>query len=619
VSGTKNFQSAKLLVITAISVCFLLSCSTSKKVTKQAQTKEIAVKDISGQQQLSAEQLLNKAENSTVSDAPKLLIQASQQFIEQNSYSKALWLANQALPLTTQVQQRYQIAMIKAQVLHLMNEPSLAIKELKQAKAISANNKLSHQKKYFQLLADVQTIRGLAIASIEARLHAFSFIEHGSEEQNDQSVIIWKELEVLSQWQIQQLIKRAPPRIKGWQQLLSFAHRFGFQQTTFNRYLTQWQRSFPDHPANLVVEQLKVTTLAEDSLITNIAVILPLSGKQQAAGQSAQQGVLAAYNNNLKQKLHFIDSQSLDMSTLHVKFEELEIDHVIGPLLKPKVQEYLSQNTLTLPTLLLNLPNKTQLATHQIALSMRPEDQGVQAATTLSQRSYKQPIIFSHRDNVSKRIAQTFSKQWLKITGNKPGLFYFESGAAMQKQLKDSFDVSTSENRIQDLKRRIKQTIKTETRNRRDIDMIYLVGSTKATRLLKPYIDVNTSQFAEIIPIYASSRSHSDNSDKSDSRDLTGLVFTEMPWLLPSKQQNSQLKQLNKSLWPEKSDGLQRIFAMGFDSLSLIEKQQAMQQHPYVRHYGQTGVLKLNADNILTRSLLWGSYQKDQVIEVAMD
>jgi len=100
---------------------------------------------------------------------------------------------------------------------------------------------------------------------------------------------------------------------------------------------------------------------------------------------------------------------------------------------------------------------------------------------------------------------------------------------------------------------------------------------------------------------------------------LTGLVFTEMPWLLPSKQQNSQLKQLNKSLWPEKSDGLQRIFAMGFDSLSLIEKQQAMQQHPYVRHYGQTGVLKLNADNILTRSLLWGSYQKDQVIEVAMD
>jgi outer membrane PBP1 activator LpoA protein len=189
----------------------------------------------------------------------------------------------------------------------------------------------------------------------------------------------------------------------------------------------------------------------------------------------------------------------------------------------------------------------------------------------------------------------------------------------MQDELKASLDVHLSQERINQLKVRMRQNIKTEARNRRDIDMIYLVGSPKDSRLLKPYIDVNISPFAELVPIFSSSRSHGANTNESDNRDLSGLVFTEIPWLLPSKQQNRSLVQTSKQLWPKRTESLEKIFAMGFDSYALASKLPAMKQLPYVRHYGQTGTLKLNDDNILTRSLLWGRYRKDRVQEIAFE
>ena len=148
--------------------------------------------------------------------------------------------------------------------------------------------------------------------------------------------------------------------------------------------------------------------------------------------------------------------------------------------------------------------------------------------------------------------------------------------------------------------------------------MIYLVGTPEQTRLVKPYIEVNISPFAEVIPVFASSRSHSTKSDYSSNSDLQGLTFTEIPWLLTSKQ-NTELATLSQQLWPKRSDGLSRLFAMGYDSYQLIEKIPLMQQTPYLQHWGQTGVLKLNENSILTRSLLWAAYKRSKVVAIAME
>jgi len=594
----------------------LVSCSTTKstKVTKSLPEKVTVVEKI--ETTLTAKQLMTQALTQDSNAAVNSFIQASELYLLEAEPNKALWLANQTMALTQLPLKKYQLSVISAKSLLALEQVNKAYQSLESANNIITTAELNHGLAYYQTLAFVQTKRNLPIAALDAKLRAFA---KNSQATSDEIDAIWQQLCQLSQWQHQQLIKMAPPKIKGWSRLLTFANKFGDDDDRFQRYLSQWQREYNTHPAQYVVTQLQ---LIEPALINenkNIAIIIPLSGKQERAGKVAQQGILAAYDTNSGAALHFIDSTTLDMSTLALQLADLNIDYVIGPLLKDNVKKYLSQEALTLPTLLLNIPATMALKPYQVALSMRPEDEAIQAATTLSRQHYKQPIILSHQDKASRRIAKTFSQQWQHITGQQPETVFFNNDEKMQSQLKASLGVDLSQQRTKELDRRIKYSIKSELRNRRDIDMIYIVGLPLETKLLKPYIDVNISPFADIIPVYASSRSHSAKSDRSDNRDLSGLTFTEMPWQLASKQQNAALVAEAKKLWPNRSDSLQTIFAMGFDSLSLVDKISSMKNKTYVRHYGQTGILQLGDDNILKRSLIWGKYSRNKVQEIAID
>jgi outer membrane PBP1 activator LpoA protein len=58
---------------------------------------------------------------------------------------------------------------------------------------------------------------------------------------------------------------------------------------------------------------------------------------------------------------------------------------------------------------------------------------------------------------------------------------------------------------------------------------------------------------------------------------------------------------------------------MGYDSYNLLYKTTLMKQAPYIRHFGQTGTLKLNDNNVLTRSLIWGQYKNNKVVKIVMD
>jgi len=617
---SKWFSSHKSALCALTTVAILTGCSTTKpsKPEKSAEISAEVMQEL--ETNLSAEQLVAQASEQLSSNdnaaAVSSLLNASELYLTAAKPHKALWLAKQLSVLVQSPTQQYRLALIEAKSLLALEKSPQAYQVLEQANSLQEKAQLSHSLTYYQTLASVQTQRNLPIAALDASLRAFAKNPQANEE--DVSVI-WQQLYLLSPWQHQQLAKMSPPNIKGWSKLLTLANKFGDDDEKFQHYLSQWQREFSSHPGQFIVENLRQQTTVLSSEYVNIAIIIPLSGKQERAGKAAQEGILAAYDNNSGKTLHFIDSTTLDMATLNSKFTELNIDYVIGPLLKENVHGYLAQTELTIPTLLLNLPNGITLLPHQVALSMRPEDEAIQAATTLSRQNYQYPIILSHQDNASRRIAQTFSQQWQHVTGKTPETVFFTSDAKMQNQVKAGLGVDLSQQRTKELNNHIKYSIKSDLRNRRDIDMIYVVGLPLETKLLKPYIDVNISPFADLIPVYASSRSHSTTIDKSDNRDLSGLIFTEMPWQLKSKLQNKALVAQAKKLWPNRSSSLQTIFAMGFDSLALVDKISAMHDKTYIRHYGQTGILQLGSDNILTRSLIWGKYSRSKVQEIAMD
>ncbi len=678
-----HFKHFKSQALPALLLLLLTSCSTKQapEPTKQTRTStDIEAIDV-GAAALSAEQHVEHAKTLNHKGAVSELLIAAKLFYQQENYAKALWLADKTMPLvdesiTNSKHEKVQLALIKASSLQKLNYYPESHVELNQLEQYAIENSILLTATYYRLLRAAFKEEEQPISALNAQLFEFSVTPANAQNQQ-QITSIWHNFQSLSQWQLSLLALDKAPNSKGWLTLTALANKFGGNQAQMKYHLSIWQNNFKLHPANVIAQQLSTQAVSPKD-IKNIAVILPLSGKQQSAGRAIQQGILASFANDKAKSLHFIDSNTVNWYGLTNDLATLNVDYVIGPLLKSNVDKYIShtstqtqsqtddllnassdlfdinktmdsvdtpstnqnqsanfitaidsdsaikgylepsQQSKAIDTLLLNIPEKSTLTSHHTVLSMRPEDEAKQAAATLSRQQFKHPIVLSQKNIVSKRIAQAFVRQWQRLTGNVIEVVYYDTGAQMQQNVKASLSVDKSKARITKLKSRLNQSIKTKTRNRRDIDMIYLVGTAEQTRLVKPYIEVNISEFAKLIPVYASSRSHSTQSDYSSNSDLQGLTFTEIPWLL-ANEQNAELATLSQTLWPNRSDGLSRLFAMGYDSYQLINKIPLMQQAPYLQHWGQTGVLKLNQDSVLTRSLLWGVYKQNKVVSIAME
>ena len=183
----------------------------------------------------------------------------------------------------------------------------------------------------------------------------------------------------------------------------------------------------------------------------------------------------------------------------------------------------------------------------------------------------------------------------------------------MQNQVKRLLEVDESKKRINKVKLLFREKVKNETRSRRDIDVVYLIGDAVQTRLLKPYFDVNISTFADKIPLYASSKSHSLQVDRTDKRDLAGLYFTEIPWMLPQGNTQPTLRAQFNQLWPQQGDLQQRLFAMGYDAVKLIPQLKQLSTLSGKSIQGLTGLLSINRDGEIHRKLQWARYYQKSI------
>lgn len=677
-------------ILPVLLLTLLASCST--KQTPKPTTQHLPVTEIEevALGTLSPEQHIELAKTLTTKSAVAELLIATKLFYQQNNYAKALLLADKTLPLIADqgidnIEDKIQLVLIKVsslQQLGYFDESYLQLHELEQ---YASDKFVTLTTTYYQLLSTALTQKKQPVAALTAQLFAYYYLSP-SAQKPEQINSIWQRFQMLSQWQLNLLTLDRAPELKGWVALTTVANKFGSNKDQIRYHLTMWQKKFKHHSAGIIAKQLMAQELTEKT-IENVAVILPLTGNQGSAGRAIQQGILASFAQDKAKTLHFVDSATVNWYGLTNELLTLNIDYVIGPLLKANVDKYIShtnikthsqndyllkangnlfdsnshihtthitnttnENTVmvntsaktidglssidsdsaitsylqaasndkTIATLLLNMPTKAALTSKYTVLSMRPEDEAKQAAATLSRQDFKHPVVLSQNNSVSKRIAQAFASQWQHITGNEIDIVYFDSGKQMQTNIKATLAVDKSKARISKLKSRLNQKITAQSRNRRDIDMFYLVGTSEESRLVKPYIAVNISPFADVIPVFASSRSHSSQNDYSSNNDLQGLTFTEIPWLLADAQ-NTELATTSQALWPKRSDGLSRLFAMGYDSYQLINKIPLMQQAPYLQHWGQTGILKLGNDNVLTRSLLWGVYEHNKVVTTSIE
>ena len=148
------------------------------------------------------------------------------------------------------------------------------------------------------------------------------------------------------------------PLLAGWLDLGYIAWSRRTNSTAMRTDLINWRSANLSHPANriLVEEILSELTIIEQ-FPRQVALLLPLSGRQRAAANAIRDGFLAAHFASVdlpdRPSIRIYDVHGFNISDIYQLAIDEGADFVVGPLLKSSVLE-LAEAGVSAPTLALN-------------------------------------------------------------------------------------------------------------------------------------------------------------------------------------------------------------------------------------------------------------------------
>lgn len=393
--------------------------------------------------------------------------------------------------------------------------------------------------------------------------------------------------------------------------------------------LQRWKNLYPNAvELNLLPEQIKSLLNVEPFSPSRIALLLPLSGKLSKQAELVRDGFLARYQFDASMQVNILDTGLLSLEEIEEQLTASQADFIVGPLQKEKIVEFensdiirgIAQLHLNTPEIMpnyvgLNSDSQDNPLTVGIApkyyFSLAPEDEIEQAIEYFLEKGVKRPAVIYADNTLGKRLFERFNQAWSTATEQTVEAIAFRNKSKLGEAVQNLLDVTASEARIAEMKKLFGAQLEAEARSRTDIDAVYVIANDQQTRLIKPYFDVSISAFGQRLPIYASSRSYVVDESVSQMRDLNGLVFTEMPWLV--RNTDPELQALYDKIGEQQTQ-LKKLFAFGFDAHQLIFALKQLAILPKQHMKGLTGALSVSEGNKIKRRLSWSRYQQGNVI-----
>jgi outer membrane PBP1 activator LpoA protein len=137
-------------------------------------------------------------------------------------------------------------------------------------------------------------------------------------------------------------------------------------------------------------------------------------------------------------------------------------------------------------------------------------------------------------------------------------------------------------------------TLQFEPRRRQDIDTAAVFGKPQEARSIGPLFAFH---YAQDIPLYTSSLAYTGQPDSQADKDLEGVRFNDIPWILNSGTNNTATDTRFK-----------RLFALGIDAYKLHQRFEVLDPEDGMQIQGATGRLSLNAQRQVTRQLDWAIF-----------
>ncbi|WP_063663662.1 penicillin-binding protein activator [Aliivibrio fischeri] len=423
---------------------------------------------------------------------------------------------------------------------------------------------------------------------------------------------VWTSVSSLNSTALEEVkLDETETNLHGWVQLATYLDTLKHSPMRLQEALNEWLLANPTHPAATYTPQVILDILALEIVRPeNVALLLPLSGRFGPQGIRVRDGFINAMMEDTERdeftKLKIIDTQATSMTEIMATLEKEQIQFVVGPLVRSKIEEFQSLNSTEIAQLALNIPSEIDTDINSCYFTLSPEQEAEQAAVHLFKQGFKHPLYLAPQGTMGERLSQAFSDKWFQLTAKRPSISYFGSKAQLQQKVNSVFGIESSQARIYQMNALANMELEAQPRSRRDIDAVYMVAKSSELVLLKPFIEVAINPGIKPPKLYASSRSNSGR--QTQLVEIKGIEFSDIPLLT---NENHSFKAQYDELWPKSSNGETRLHALGMDAYQLVAELPQMKAVDNYRMEGKTGELSLNQECVIQRKMSWAVHGEE--------
>jgi len=398
----------------------------------------------------------------------------------------------------------------------------------------------------------------------------------------------------------------ADPVLAGWLRFGSALRELDRNPFTGATALRDWRSHYPTHPANgpALDEILKESTVATD-YPTQVALILPLTGRQQAAATAVRDGFLSAYFQQdpaQRPRVRIYDVASVDVGSAVLHAIDEGAQFIVGPLTKDEVSGAAAIADGRSPVLALNfLPDGSATPPKFFQFALAPEDEARQVARRMIADGRPRGVALVPTGEWGNRVLAAFVEELEHGGGQLIARgTYSPSDSDYTPAIQQVLRLSESRERYAKLTGTLGTKLEFEPRRRGDIGFIFVGAQPANSRLIRPQLRFH---YAGDIPMYTTSDAY--EPDEAANVDLDGVIFPDMPWMIATDPVTEQLRSSVRSAWPNRANRRGRLYAFGFDAYRLIPA--LRNQQPGSIHFvsGMTGRLSIDADGRIRRELDW--------------
>jgi uncharacterized protein len=425
-------------------------------------------------------------------------------------------------------------------------------------------------------------LRGRALYQLGATLEATVLLDRHLQASADPIVqlengrLIWRGLsrarEPLS---LENLPAEVGPAVRGWILLGRVGQSAWQDPYAFGDRLDAWAERHRGHVAtNRLLDEIRADHQRRFSYPDDIALLLPLSGRHRGSAEAVRDGFLAGLYQHIAHRpaprVQVYDTGGDPEKAVAAAREAVAAGAgiIVGPLTKETLAAVNRADGINVPILGLNYLDATEMAAARpqlVQFGLLPEDEAIQVAERSAAEGYQRGIALVPDNDFGLRMLAAFRARFEELGGDLLTVQRYQPGQAdYSTGIMRMLNLDESRLREQQLRSIIGQSLEFEPRRRQDVEFIFLAANVEEARLIRPQLRFHQ---AINLPVYATSHVYRPG---QQDRDLDGIRFADMPWMLAPDEVGREVRDSVAKLWPGRFERTGRLYALGFDAFRLV-------------------------------------------------